>query len=56
VHPVSITLSRLHFRQEALPHESVDLDQRHARLGAVVVEQAQLDTFGDLAEYREVRA
>ena len=41
---------------EAVPDEAVDLGQRDPGLGAVGVEQAQLDPLGDLAEHREVGA
>ncbi len=39
-----------------MPDEAVDLGQRQPGLGAVGVEQAQLDAFGGLAEHREVGA
>ena len=56
VHPVPVTLPRLHRRQVAVPDEAVDLAERDARLGARLVEQTQLDAFGHLGEDREVRA
>ena len=56
VHPVAVALTRLHLRQVAVPHVGVDVDELDPRLDAVVVEQAQLDPLGDLAEQREVRA
>ena len=40
--------------QVAVPDEPVDLGQVDPRLGAVVVEQAQLDPLGHLGEQREV--
>ena len=56
VHPVAVALAGLHLRQVGVPDERVDLEQLDARLAAVVVEQAELDALGDLAEEREVRA
>jgi hypothetical protein len=56
VHPESVLLPGLHAGQERVPDEAVHLGELHALLGAVVVEQAQLDLLGDLAEDREVGA
>ena len=56
VHAVAVALARLDARQVRVPHERVLLGHRDARLGVVVVEQAQLDALGDLREQREVGA
>ena len=56
MHPEAVALPDAHPGQVGVPAEGVDLGQRHALLGAVVVEQAQLDAVGDLGEQREVGA
>ena len=56
VDPVAVALSRLDRRQVAVPDERVDLGHRHAGLVASVVEEAELDLLGHLAEDREVGA
>ncbi len=54
VHPVAVALPRLDAGQVGVVHEGVGLDHLHAGLGAGVVDQAELDGVGDLAEEREV--
>ena len=56
VDAVAVALARLDRRQVAVPDERVDLGHRDPGLDAVVVEQAQLDLLGHLAEDREVGA
>ena len=55
---VAVALAGADVRQVAVPDEGVDLAQRGTRVSVrrVVVEQAQLDRLGDLAEQREVGA
>ena len=55
VHPEAVALARADAGQVAVPDEAVDLGQVDAGLGAVVVDQAQLDPLGDLGEQGEVR-
>ena len=50
-----VELSGADVRQVGVPDVGVDLDERDALLGAVVVEEAELHAFGHLAEDREVR-
>jgi hypothetical protein len=57
VHPEAVALPWLQTRQVAVPHVPVDLGHGDALLGEFsvgVVEQAQLDGVGHLAEDREV--
>ena len=56
VHPVAVALAGPHRGQVAVPDEAVDLGQLDAALGAVVVDEAELDPVGDLREQGEVRA
>ena len=56
MHPVAIALPGRHRRQIGVPAESVDLLQADPPLATVVVEQAELDSLGDLGEQREIRA
>ncbi len=56
VHPEAVALARLHPRHVAVVDEGGDLREDEPLLGAVVVEQAELDLLGDLGEQREVRA
>ena len=56
VHAVAVALAGLDVGQEAVPDERVHLRQGDPGLGVIRVEKAQLDTLGDLAEQREVRA
>ena len=56
VHAVAVALAGLHVREVDVPDVGVDLGQLDARLGVVVLEQAQLDAIGGLREQREVRA
>ena len=56
VHPVAVALAGFDVGDEAVPDEAVDLGQRHPGLGAVGVEQAQLDLLGGLAEHCEIGA
>ena len=56
VHAVAVTLTRFDARQERVPDEAVDLGQTIRASVPVAVEQAQLDSLGDLAEEREVGA
>ena len=50
----AVALPGLHVGHVAVPHEAVRLGQVEARLVQVVVEQAELDAFGDLGEDGEV--
>ena len=52
----AVALARADVGEVAVPAEGRRLGQVDARLGAVLVEQAQLDALGDLAEQREVGA
>ncbi len=56
VHPEAVALARADVRQVAVPDEGVALGQGDPGLGAVLVEQAQLDLGRDLGEQREVGA
>ena len=56
VDAVAVALPRAHVRRVAVPDPRGHLGQRLAGLGAVLVEQAQLDELGRLGEDREVRA
>ena len=56
VDAVAVALARADERQVAVPVERRALVQLDALLGAVLVEQAQLDARGVLGEDREVRA
>ncbi len=56
VDPISVALPRLDRGQVAVVDEGVDIDEIDARLGAVVVEEAELHAFGALAEQGEVGA
>ena len=56
VHPVSVALARFGCGQVAVPDEPVDLGKRHPGLGALGVEQTQLDLLSHLGEHREVGA
>ncbi len=56
VHPEAVSLSGLQAGDVCVPDEAVDLGQVEARLGAVVVDEAQLDPLGHLAEQGEVHA
>ena len=56
VYAVAVALARHHARKVGVPAEGVDLVQPYPGLGAVVVEQAQLDSLGDLGEEGEVGA
>ncbi len=56
VDAVAVPLTRLHLGQVDVPDVAVHLGQLDARLDAGVVEQAQLDLLGHLAEEREVGA
>ena len=56
VDAVAVALPGPDARQVAVPVERVALGQLDARLCPVVVEEAQLDSFGVLGEEREVRA
>ncbi len=56
VDAVAVALAGLQVGQVAVPHERVDLEHRDPGLLARVVEEAQLDLLGDLAEDREVGA
>ena len=55
-HPVAVALTGLDPRQVAVPDVGVDLGQLDPGLGAGLVEEAELDLLGDLAEQREVGA
>ena len=52
VHAVAVALAGLDAGQVGVPDEAVDLGQLDAGLGAVVVDQAELDPLGDLGEQR----
>ena len=54
VHPVPVPLARADAGQVPVPDEPVHLVQVDPRLGAVVVEQAELDPVGYLGEQPEV--
>ena len=54
VHPVSVPLARADPGQVPVPDKPVNLAQLDPALGAVVVEQAQLDPVGYLGEQPEV--
>ena len=54
VDAVAVALTGLHGRQVAVPDQGVDLGHLDPGLRAVLVEEAQLDPLGDLAEEREV--
>ena len=54
VDAVPVALSRLDAGQERVPDEAVDFGQFDPGLGAVGVEQAQLDALGYLAEQPEI--
>ncbi|BCI87185.1 hypothetical protein NIIDMKKI_23910 [Mycobacterium kansasii] len=54
--PIPIALAGFDGRQVGVPDKGVDLGQGDPGLGAVGVEQTQLDPLGDLAEQREIRA
>ena len=54
MHPVPVPLARADAGQVPVPDEPVDLVQVDPRLGAVVVEQAELDPVGYLGEEGEV--
>ena len=56
VHAVAVALAGLDAGQVAVPDEAVDLGQLDAGLGALVVDEAQLDPLGDLGEEGEVDA
>ena len=56
LHPVAISLARADTRQIAVPMKRRALAQRQTRLGAIVVEQTQLDAFGVLGEQRKIRS
>ncbi len=56
VHAEAVLLPGLHAGDERVPDVGVHLGQPDALLGAVGVEEAQLDLLGHLAEDREVRA
>ena len=56
VHAIAVTLARLDIGHEAVPDERVHLGQGDPGLVVIRVEQAQLNTLGDLAEQREVGA
>jgi hypothetical protein len=55
VDAVAVPLSRSDAREVDVPHVGVDLGHLDSLLSAPVVEQAQLDAFGDGGEQREVR-
>jgi hypothetical protein len=54
VDAVAVALARLHRRQIDVPDERVVLGHLDAGLGAVIGDEAQLDTISDLGEQREV--
>jgi len=54
VHAEAVALPGLHVGHVAVPHEAVRLGQVEARLVEVIVEEAQLDAFGDLGEDGDV--
>jgi hypothetical protein len=54
VHAEPVALPRLQPGDVGVPHEAVHLGQVDARLAEVVVDEAQLDPLGDLAEQGEV--
>ncbi len=56
VHPIAVSLTGLHARKERVPDEAVHVRKVEPLLGALSVEQAQLDSFGDLTEQREIGA
>ena len=56
VHPEAVALAGLQAGHVGVPDEAVDLGQVEAGLGAVVVDEAQLDPLGHLAEQGEVDA
>ena len=56
VHAVAVPLSRHDRGQVAVPDEAGRLREVHAHLVVVVVEEAQLDPFGDLGEHGERRS
>ena len=56
VDAVAVQLTRLHLRQVRVPDVGVDLDEVDLRLDPIVVEEAQDDAVGRLAEQGEVRA
>ncbi|CAO0831035.1 hypothetical protein SMICM17S_11286 [Streptomyces microflavus] len=56
VHPVAVALTGRDARQEAVPDLVGQLGQRAAGLGAVLVEEAQLDRLGATGPEREVGA
>ena len=56
VHAVAVALPSAHVGQIPVPHVSVDLDERHALLAAVLVEETELDSLCHLAEDRKVGA
>ena len=56
VHAEAVALAGLQARHVGVPDEAVDLGQVEAGLDAVVVDEAQLDPLGHLAEQGEVDA
>ena len=56
MHAVSVALTGLDLREVGVPDVGVDLGQLDPRLGACIVEEAELDALRRFAEDREVRA
>jgi hypothetical protein len=56
VHAVSIALTGPDTRQVPVPAVAGHLGQLDALLAAILVEEAEVDPLGDLAEHAEVRA
>ena len=56
VDPIPVTLPWSDAGQVRVPGKGVDLFERQPVLRALLVEEAQLDLLGDLAEQGEVRA
>src|SRR5438132_12084216 len=56
VHPVAVALARTDAGKVRVPREGVHLLERQPGLRTLLVEKAELDLLGDLAEQSEVRA
>src|SRR5918995_1143455 len=56
MHPEAVALTRKHARQVGMPHIAIHLGKVNSPLRALIVDQAQIHTGGDLRENREIHS